>query len=384
MTRRLYNFSAGPATMPPEVLEASARALVDYNGMGAGIAELSHRGPELDAVFDEATARVHDLMDVPAEYDVLYLQGGASQVFATIPICFLQERADYVVNGEWSLKAAETARYYGQVDVVGSSEATGFDRLPTGWQSTPDADYLYLCSNETIYGTRWTELPEHPRLIVDASSELMARPLDVRKLALLFGGAQKNLGPAGLVLTIVRRDLYERIPGTVPPIFDFRAHARAGSRLNTPPTFAVYMLLETLRWLERQGGLGEIERRNEQKAALLYDALDESSGFYTPIVTDRANRSRMNVTFRLPTEELTERFLRESEARGMIGLKGYRTVGGIRASIYNAMPIEGCAALAELMRDFAEAHAKTAAGSALRVDPCHPERSEGSHIDTGS
>jgi phosphoserine aminotransferase len=252
------------------------------------------------------------------------------------------------------LGTAEAARDYGRVNVIGSSEATGFDRNPTGWQPTPGADYLYLCSNETISGTRWSELPEHPNLIVDASSELMARRIDVRKLALLFGGAQKNLGPAGLVLAIVRRDLYERIPPSVPAIFDFRAHAKAGSRLNTPPTFAVYMLLETLRWLERQGGIAEIERRNEQKAALLYDALDELSDFYTPTVTDKPNRSRMNVTFRLPTEELTAQLLQESEARGMIGLKGYRTVGGIRASIYNAMPIEGCAALAELMRDFAE------------------------------
>jgi phosphoserine aminotransferase len=354
MSRRLYNFSAGPAVMPPEVLEASARALVDYNGMGAGIAELSHRGPELDAVFEETTTRVRSLMEVPDAYDVLYLQGGATTLFATIPMCFLREQADYLLTGEWTLKAAEAARYYGRVNVVGTSEATGFDRVPTGWQPTPGADYLYLCSNETIYGTRWTELPEHPNLVVDASSELMARPLNVGRLALLFGGAQKNLGPAGLVLAIVRRDLYERIPSSVPGIFDFRAQAKAGSRLNTPPTFAVYMLLETLRWLERQGGLLEIERRNEQKAALVYDALDELSDFYTPTVTDKPNRSRMNVTFRLPTEALTSRFLQEAEARGMIGLKGYRTVGGIRASLYNAMPVEGCAALAELMRDFAK------------------------------
>jgi phosphoserine aminotransferase len=354
VTNRLFNFSAGPAVMPPEVLEASARALVDYNGMGAGIAELSHRGPELDAVFDETTARVRSIMGVPDEYDVLYLQGGATQLFATIPMCFLRGSADYLVTGEWTVKAAEAARCYGRVNVIGSSEATSFDRVPTGWQATPGADYLYLCSNETISGTRWSTLPEHPNLIVDASSELMARPLEIGQFALLFGGAQKNLGPAGLVLAIVRRDLYERIPDGVPAIFDFRAHAKSGSRLNTPPTFAVYMLLETLRWLERQGGLVEIERRNEAKAALIYEALDELSGFYTPTVTDVPNRSRMNVTFRLPNDALTTEFLKESEARGMIGLKGYRTVGGIRASIYNAMPIEGCAALAELMHDFAE------------------------------
>jgi phosphoserine aminotransferase len=358
MTRRLYNFSAGPATLPPAVLEASARALVDYNGMGAGIAELSHRGPELDAVFDETTARLRDLMAVPDTHDILYLQGGASQLFATIPMCFLQGHADYVVTGEWTQKAAEAARYYGRVDVVGSSEATGYDRLPTGWRPTEGADYLYICSNETIYGTRWSTLPKHPHLIVDASSELLARPLDLGGIALLFGGAQKNLGPAGLVLAVVRRDLYERTPKTVPPIFDFRAHAKAGSRLNTPPTFAVYMLLEMCRWIEREGGLPAIERRNEQKAALLYDALDDLPGFYTPTVTDKPNRSRMNVTFRLPSEALTAEFLKQAESRGMIGLKGYRTVGGIRASIYNAMPVEGCAALAELMRDFAEAHAE--------------------------
>ena len=354
MTERLYNFSAGPATMPPEVLGASARALVDYNGMGAGIAELSHRGPELNAVFDETTSRLRDLMAVPDWHDILYLQGGATQLFATIPMCFLREQADYVITGEWASKAAETARSYGRVNVVGSSEATGFDRIPTDWQPTPEADYLYLCSNETIYGTRWTTLPEHPCLVVDASSELLARPLDVGTLAILFGGAQKNLGPAGLVLAIVRRDLYERIPSSVPPIFDFRAHANAGSRLNTPPTFAMYMLLETVRWIERQGGLAELERRNEQKAAVVYEALDDLSDFYTPVVADIPNRSRMNVTFRLPSEVLTARFLQEAEARGMIGLQGYRTVGGIRASIYNAMPLEGCAALAELLRDFAE------------------------------
>jgi phosphoserine aminotransferase len=353
---RRFNFSAGPATLPLEVLQASAAALVDYQGIGVGIAELSHRGPELDAVFDETTVRIRALMDVPDEYDVLYLQGGATQLFATIPMCFLHGHADYLVTGEWTLKAADAARYYGTVNVIGSSEETGFDRLPTGWQPTAGADYLYICSNETIYGTRWSVLPEHPTLIVDASSELMARSLDVRQTALLFGGVQKNLGPAGLVLAIVRRDLYERIPNTIPAIFDFRAHAKAGSRLNTPPTLSIYMLLEMLRWLERQGGLAEMERRNEEKAAVVYNALDELSAFYAPVVTDKPNRSRMNVTFRLPTDALTNQFIAESEARGMIGLKGYRSVGGIRASIYNAMPLEGCVALAELLRDFAEAH----------------------------
>jgi phosphoserine aminotransferase len=246
------------------------------------------------------------------------------------------------------------ARPYGTVNVIGSSEATGFDRLPTGWEPTPDASYLYLCSNETIYGTRWSTIPEHPNLIADVSSEFMARPMDVSKFAMLYGGAQKNLGPAGVVLAIVRRDLYARIPSSVPDIFNFQRHAAAKSCLNTPPVFAIYMLLETFRWLERQGGLAEIERRNEEKAALLYDVIDAYPDVYRAIVTDVPNRSRMNVTFRLPSEALTDQFVKEAEARGMIGLKGYRTVGGIRASIYNAMPVEGCAALAGLMREFVE------------------------------
>ncbi len=355
--KRLFNFSAGPATIPPEVLDASARALLDYHGMGAGIAELSHRGPEIDAVLDETIARCRALLGIPADYDVLFLQGGATQLFTTIPMNFLRGSADYVINGEWTTKAAEAARPYGTVNVVASSEATGFDRTPTGWAPTPDASYLYLCSNETIYGTRWSVFPEHPCLIADVSSEFMARPMDVGKFGLLFGGTQKNLGIAGVVLAIVRKDLYERIPKTVPPIFNFQVQAKAKSCLNTPPTFGIYVLLETLRWLERQGGLTAIEERNERKAALVYDAIDAAPDFYRSPVANRADRSRMNVVFRLPTEELTDRFLAEAEAQGMIGLKGYRTVGGVRASIYNGMPEAGCAALAAHMRAFAERHA---------------------------
>lgn len=356
MTGRLFNFSPGPAIMPRDVLDAAARALVDYRGMGAGLVELSHRGPEFDAILDEATARLRDLLDVPADYDVLFLQGGATQLFATIPLCFLREQADYVLTGEWALKAAETARYYGRINQIGSAEAPSFANLPADWRPTPEADYLFICTNETISGTRWPELPAHPCLIGDASSELLARPLDVRRFGLLFGGAQKNLGLAGLVVAVVRRDLYDRIPPSVPPIFSFAAHARAGSRLNTPPTFAVYVLLETLRWLERQGGVAAVERRNEAKAALVYAALDETGDFYTPIARDERTRSRMNVTFRLPSDALTAQFLAAAAEQGMVGLKGYRSVGGIRASIYNAMSIEGCAALATLLRDFAERH----------------------------
>jgi phosphoserine aminotransferase len=353
---RVFNFSAGPAMLPWPVLEASAQALLDFQGTGMGVAEISHRSNEFDGVLDEAIARARSLMGISEDYDVLFLQGGATQLFSTIPMNFLQGSADYVVNGEWTTKAVEAARPYGQVNVVGSSKETGFDRIPRDWEPTPGASYLYICSNETIYGTRWSTFPEHPNLVADVSSEFMARPVEVSKFALIYGGAQKNLGPAGVVLTIVRKDLYERIPASVPAIFNFQAHGKAKSCLNTPPTFAIYMLLETFRWLETQGGLAEMERRNAEKARLIYDALDESGGFYEGTVTDRPNRSQMNVTFRLASEDLTDQFLRDAEEQGMVGLKGYRTVGGIRASIYNAMPRSGCEALAALMRDFAEKH----------------------------
>lgn len=353
MGQRLFNFSAGPAMLPLEVLEASAKALVDYQGTGVGIAEVSHRGTEFDGVLTEALARVRSLMQVPATHDIVFLQGGATQLFTTIPMNFLKGTADYIVTGEWAKKAAEAAKPYGTVRVLASSEATGFDRIPSGWQPSPEASYLHVCTNNTIYGTRWSTIPEHPCLIADVSSEFMARTMDVSRFALLYGGAQKNLGPSGLVVAIVRKDLYARIPPTVPAIFNFQKHAEAKSCLNTPPTFAIYILLETLRWIERQGGIAAIERRNEEKAQLIYSAIDRRPQFYRATVSDHVNRSRMNITFRLSSEPLTAQFLKEAEALRLYGLKGYRTVGGVRASVYNAMPVEGCQALAAHMDAFA-------------------------------
>jgi phosphoserine aminotransferase len=355
--KRVFNFSAGPGTLPLEVLEASARALVDYQGKGFGIAECSHRGKEFDGVLDEAIALCRKLLDVPDTHDVLFLQGGATQLFATIPMNFLSGAADYVVSGEWSKKAVETAKTVGgeKIRVIGSSEATGFDRPPSGWQADPAAAYLHVCSNETVHGHRLVDWPEHGNLVVDASSEMMSRPHPVRRSAIVYAGAQKNLGPAGTVLTIVRKDLYDRIPKSVPKILSFKALAEAKSCLNTPPTFGVYFLLETFRWIERQGGLAAVETRNAEKAKLLYDAVDESGGFYKGTVADKAARSHMNVTFKLPSEELDDRFVKEAAKQDLVALKGYRTVGGIRASIYNAMPVEGCRALADFMRAFARA-----------------------------
>ena len=344
--------------LPAEVLEASAKALVDYQGKGFGIAECSHRGKEFDGVLDEAIAKCKSLLSVPDTHDILFLQGGATQLFNTIPMNFLNGTADYVVSGEWSKKAAGSAQgaYGEKIRVIASSEDTKFDRPPTGWKADPAASYLHVCSNETVHGHRLVEWPEHANLVVDASSEMMSRPHPVSRTALIYAGAQKNLGPAGVVLTIVRKDLYPRIAKSVPKIFSFQALAEAKSCLNTPPTFGVYMLLETFRWMEKQGGLSALEKRNAEKAKTLYDAIDGSGGFYSPFVADKAARSHMNVNFRLPSEELTEKFIKDCSSKGMVALKGYRTVGGIRASIYNAMPLEGCQALAEQMKSFAKAN----------------------------
>ena len=340
--------------LPEEVLQASAAGLLDYQGKGFGIAECSHRGKEFDGVLDEATERCRRLLSIPDSHDVLFLQGGATQLFSTIPMNFLNGPAEYVVGGEWASKAAAAGKllYPEQTKVIASSEETSFDRPPTGWTADPSASYLHVCSNETVHGHRLAEWPEHPNLVVDASSEMMSRPHPVDRTAIIYAGAQKNLGPAGVVLTIVRKELYERISKQVPKIFNFKVLADAKSCLNTPPTFGIYFLLETFRWLERQGGLAAIEQRNTEKAGLIYDAIDGSGGFYTGTVAVPEARSHMNVTFRLPSDELTDRFIKEAAAQDMVALKGYRSVGGIRASVYNAMPVEGCQALAAFMGEF--------------------------------
>jgi phosphoserine aminotransferase len=356
MRKRVFNFAAGPATLPYEVLEASAAALLDYQGKGYGIAECSHRGKEFDGVLDETIARCRSLLGIADSHDVLFLQGGATQQFAVIPMNFLSGSADYIVSGEWSKKSADVAKGMAgeKIRVVASSEASGFDRLPSPINADPAAAYLHICSNETVHGNRFVDWPTHPTLVVDASSEIMSRPHPVARTGIIYAGAQKNLGPAGVVLVIVRKDLYDRIPKGVPKILSYKAHADAKSCLNTPPTFGVYVLLETFRWMERQGGLGAIEKRNAAKAKAIYDAIDESGGFYRGTVADKAVRSHMNVTFKLPREELTDQFLKEATAKDMVALKGYRTVGGVRASIYNGMPLEGCMLLASHMREFAQ------------------------------
>ena len=358
MSNRVFNFSAGPAMLPLEVLEASAKALIDFQGKGFGIAECSHRGKEFDGVVDEAITRCKTLLGIGDSHEVLFLQGGATQLFTTIPMNFAGGKsADYLVSGEWSKKAAGGAKEAGiTANIVATSEASNFDHHPEAgtWKLNPDAAYFHLCSNETVHGNRIVDLPTHPNLIVDASSEFMARPHDMSKIAMIYGGAQKNLGPSGLVLAVVRKDLLAKVPEKgIPKLFSFRAQAEAKSMINTPPTFSIYILLETFRWLERQGGLAKMEAINAAKAKLVYDAIDGSGGYYTSTVTIPSQRSHMNVTFRLPSEEKTDEFVKQAAKQGMVALKGYRTVGGIRASIYNAMPLAGCQALANFMQDFA-------------------------------
>src|ERR1043165_2168484 len=353
---RAYNFSAGPAMLPLEVLEASAKALIDYQGKGFGIAECSHRGEECDGVIDEAIARCKTLLGLGDTHDVLFLQGGATQLFTTIPQNFANGPVDYLVSGEWSQKAAKGAQAAGaKVNIVASTEATNFDHSTPAaeWKLDQGAAYLHVCSNETVHGHRLPEWPKHPNLVVDASSEFMSRPHPAKDAALIYAGAQKNLGPAGVVVAIVRKDWYARIGKSVPALFNFQKQAEAKSMLNTPPTFGIYILLETFRWLERQGGLAAMEKVNEEKAAAIYGAVDGSNGYYKGTGSKPQQHSRRNITFRLPNEEITEVFIKDAAKQGMVALKGYRTVGGIRASTYNAMPLDGARALAQFMKDFA-------------------------------
>ncbi|HZZ43107.1 MAG TPA: 3-phosphoserine/phosphohydroxythreonine transaminase [Tepidisphaeraceae bacterium] len=355
MSHRIFNFSAGPAMLPTEVLEKSAQALVDYEGKGFGIAEVSHRGKEFDAVADETILRAKQLAGVTDSHDVLFLQGGATALFTLIPMNFLHTSADYLVSGEWSKKAASNGKDIGKINVVASSESSNFNHCPpqSDWKMSENADYFHVCTNETVHGHRLPVWPTHPNLIVDASSEFFSRPHPIADCAMVYGGAQKNLGPSGLVLAFVRKDLYARQKKTPSKLWSFKDLADAKSMINTPPTFGIYILLETFKWIETQGGLVAMEKRNAGKAKLIYDTIDGSNGFYKGTVSVKEQRSHMNATYTLPSEELTDEFVKTASKQGMVGLKGYRTVGGIRASIYNAMPVEGCQALANFMKDFA-------------------------------
>jgi phosphoserine aminotransferase len=357
---RVYNFSAGPAVLPEAVLRQAAVEMLDWRGSGMSVMEMSHRGKEFIAIADKAEADLRTLLAIPANYKVLFLQGGAIAENAIVPMNLLRGRtvADYVHTGEWSKKSIKEAGKYCNVNIAASAEDQQFTYVPAreNWKLTRDAAYVHVCTNETIGGVeyQWTPDVGDVPLVADVSSHILSRVIDVSKYGVMYGGAQKNMGPAGLTLVIVRDDLLDRALPITPSAFHWQEQAASDSMLNTPPTYAIYIAGLVFEWLLAQGGLAAIEAKNMAKAKLLYDCLD-ASGFYVHRVRTQ-DRSRMNVVFRLPTEALDKTFLQGAEARGMVQLKGHRVVGGIRASIYNAMPIEGVQALADYMREFERQH----------------------------
>ena len=357
---RVFNFSAGPAALPESVLRQAADEMLDWHGSGMSVMEMSHRGKEFIAIHAECEALLRELLAVPANYKVLFMQGGAIGENAIVPMNMLRGRtsADYVNTGEWSKKSIKEAGKYAKVNVVASSEATHFDRVPKRetWKLDPNAAYVHICANETIGGVEYHFTPEvgDVPLVADVSSNILSRPLDVSKFGLLYGGAQKNIGPAGLTIVIVRDDLLGGALPITPSAFNYAEQAAHDSMLNTPPTYAIYIAGLVFHWIKAQGGLVAIEAHNRAKAALLYDYLD-STGFYNSPVA-RADRSLMNVPFKLKDESLDAAFLKGAEARAMLQLKGHRSVGGMRASIYNAMPVEGVKALVAYMKEFEARH----------------------------
>ncbi len=355
--KRVHNFNPGPAVQPLEVLQQAQAEMLDFQGTGMSVMEISHRSKEFEAVIQTAEADLRDLLKVPANYKVLFLQGGASLQFAMLPMNLRPAgtSADYIVTGTWSKKALKESQKLGAARAAASTEASNFDHLPAQSELDldPKAAYLHFTSNETIHGVEYFTEPVPPAgvpLVCDASSDFMSRPLDMSKYAFMYAGAQKNVGPAGVVVVILRDDMLERVPASLPNLLDYKALAEEGSLLNTPPAFAIYIVGLVMKWMKSIGGLEEVERRNRAKAALVYQAIDESGGFYRGHA--KADRSLMNVTFRLPSEELENTFASESKKQGLIGLKGHRSVGGMRASLYNALPLAAAEALTQFMREF--------------------------------
>lgn len=357
MAERVYNFNPGPATLPLPVLEEIQRDLLDFRGTGMSILEISHRSKEYEAVHEEAEALLKELLEIGDDYRVLFLGSGASMQFDMIPINFLPAgaTADYVVTGIFAEKACEEASKIGQVHIAADTKETNHNRTPdmSEIKLSPNPAYVHITSNNTIYGTQWPTLPSFGSvpLVADMSSDILSRRVDSSQMALIYAGAQKNLGPAGVAIVIIRKDMLAKVPSTLPSMLRYDIHAKNNSLYNTPPGFAVYTVLLVLRWLKALGGVDAIEAINKKKAALVYAAIDESNGFYSGHALPEF-RSMMNITFRLPNEELEAAFVSEAKKAGLVNLKGHRNVGGMRTSIYNAMPIEGCQKLADFMRDF--------------------------------
>jgi len=353
-----HNFNAGPSILPQEVVEQAAKAIIDFNGTGLSLLSISHRTKDFEEVVAEADALFRELLKIPDNYRIFYIGGGASTLFYEVPANFLGRKAAYVNTGVWSKKAIKEAKRYGTVEVLASSEDRNFTYIPKGFAIPEDADYLHITSNNTIYGTEYFEDLDSPiPLIADMSSDILSRPIDVSKYAMIYGGAQKNLAPAGVVFAIIREDMLDRQARDLPTMVSFRTHVENNSMFNTPPVFPIYVLRETLKWLKSIGGVDEIWRRNREKAALLYDEIDRNTLFRGTAVKE--DRSLMNICFVMAEgrEELAPEFLEFAKARGMVGIKGHRLVGGFRASCYNALPKESVEALVACMQEFEKLHA---------------------------
>lgn len=359
---RIFNFSAGPAMLPEEVLKEAAEEMLDYRGCGMSVMEMSHRSKVYDDIIKEAEKDLRELMNIPDNYKVMFLQGGASLQFSAIPMNLMKNKvADFIITGQWAKKAYQEASKYGKANKIASSEDKTFSYIPdcSDLPISEDADYVYICENNTIYGTKFHELPntKGKDLVADVSSCFLSEPVDVSKYALIYGGVQKNIGPAGVVIVIVREDLVTEdvLPGT-PTMCNYKIQSDAGSLYNTPPTYGIYICGKVFKWLKKQGGLAAMKEHNEKKAKILYDFLDESKLFKGTV--EKKDRSLMNVPFVTGDADLDAKFVKEATAAGLVNLKGHRTVGGMRASIYNAMPIEGVEALVAFMKKFEEENTK--------------------------
>ncbi len=360
MPERVHNFNPGPAVLPYEVLRKCSAGAVNFNDLGMSIMEISHRSKDFEAVLAKTQADMLEIMGLSADdYIVLFLGGGASMQFCMLPYNFLDRdaTADYVDTGEWSTRAIKEARLFGNVNIAASSKETNFNFVPASFNLTPGASYVHVTSNNTIFGTRMTVFPETGQvpLVCDMSSDFLSRRLDFGRFAMIYAGAQKNIGPSGVAAVIMKRSWVESARDGIPTMLSYKTHVKNNSLYNTPPVFPIYVVGLVMEWLKEQGGLDAIEKVNDRKAAMIYGALDESGGFYRGTV-EPGSRSTMNVTFRLPSEELEEKFIGEAKKAGLIGLKGHRSVGGCRASIYNAMPVAGVEALVDFMKGFKAAN----------------------------
>ncbi|MGQ5175728.1 3-phosphoserine/phosphohydroxythreonine transaminase [Bacillus halotolerans] len=352
---RTTNFNAGPAALPLEVLQTAQKEFIDFNESGMSVMELSHRSKEYEAVHQKAKSLLIELMGIPEDYDILFLQGGASLQFSMLPMNFLtpEKTAHFLMTGAWSEKALAEAKLFGNTSVTATSESDNYSYIPeVDLTDVKDGAYLHITSNNTIFGTQWQEFPNSPiPLVADMSSDILSRKIDVSKFDVIYGGAQKNLGPSGVTVVVMKKSWLQNENDNVPKILKYSTHVKADSLYNTPPTFAIYMLSLVLEWLKKNGGVEAAEQRNEQKAQVLYSCIDESNGFYKGHAR-KDSRSRMNVTFTLRDDELTKKFVQEAKERKMVGLGGHRSIGGCRASIYNAVSLEDCEKLAAFMKKF--------------------------------